>query len=119
MNNIAPVNYNSLASFKKNNAKQPKQTQTLSQKIEANNDIVLAHSPLTIGLMNAACWSITGFIFDRLISKLFKTPTNPKISIALNGAIGAGFGIYSYCQAAKLQKAAKANPAETPQTPKT
>ncbi len=116
MNNIAPVNYNSFASFKNNSANQPKQT--LSQKIEANNDIVLAHSPLTIGLMNAACWSVTGFIFDRLISKLFKTPTNPKISIALNGAIGAGFGIYSYCQAAKLQKAAKANPAEASQSPK-
>lgn len=106
MNNIAPTNYNSLTSFKNNVApQQPKKT--LSQKIEDNNDIVLAHSPLTIGLMNAVCWSVTGFIFDRLIGKIFKTNSSPKISLGINGALGVIMGGYSYFQADKLQKAAK------------
>lgn len=103
MNNISPVNYNSPASFKNNVApQQPKKT--LAEKIDANNEKVLKYPPAVIGLMNAFCWTTVGLAFDKMCSKLFKTNTSGKISLWVNGLLGAGMGVYSYFQAKKLQK---------------
>ena len=57
--------------------------------------------------MNAFCWTTVGLAFDKLCSKIFKTNSSGKISLGINGLLGAGMGIYSYCQAKKLQKNAK------------
>lgn len=103
MNNISSVGYNSFASFKNNSVVQaPKKT--FAEKIEANNEKVLKYPPVVIGLMNAFCWTTVGLAFDKICSKLFKTNTSGKISLGVNGLFGVGMGIYSYCQAKKLQK---------------
>lgn len=111
MNNISSISYNNLASFKNNTAqKQP--PKTFAQKIEDNNEKVLQYPPVVIGLMNAFCWTTVGMAFDKLYSKIFKTNTGGKVSLCINGLLGAGMGIYSYCQANKLQKQAKTQPAK-------
>ena len=107
MNNISSVNYNTLANFRSTST--PKQPQkTLAQKIEANNEKVLTYPPAVIGLMNAVCWTSVGLAFDKMCSKLFKTNSSTKVSLAVNGIVGAAMGLYAYNQANKLQKAAKA-----------
>ena len=106
MKSISPANYNNLASFRNNNTLQQPQ-KTFAQKIEANNDKVLQYPPIVIGLMNAFCWTTVGLAFDKLCSKVFKMNSSGKISIFVNGLLGIGMGIYSYCQANKLQKNAK------------
>ncbi len=107
MNNISSVGYSTLASFK-NNATPQAPKKTFAEKIEANNEKVLKYPPAVIGLMNAFCWTTVGLAFDKICAKVFKTNSNGKISLAVNGLVGAAMGIYTYIQANKLQKADKA-----------
>jgi hypothetical protein len=109
--NLSPVSCNNVYSFKANQTEAP-QKKSFAQKIEANNQKVLTYPPAVIGVMNAVCWAAVGATFDKLCSKLFKTNTNPKTSLAVNSIIGLGMGTYAYLQANKLQKACKADSAQ-------
>ena len=56
----------------------------------------LNYSPLTIGVLNGACWVGVGMLIDKLMSKFYKKPINSKVSLAIQSALGLYMGYQAY-----------------------
>jgi len=65
----------------------------------------LNYSPVTVGILNGLCWGTVGMGIDMLISKLFKSKSNSKTSLIINGVFGAAMGVYAYHVAKREAKA--------------
>ena len=63
-----------------------------------------AYPPAVVGIVNGLCWGTVGYAFDKGCAKLFGYKSNNKTSLAVNGIIGTGMGIYSYIQTKKIQR---------------
>ena len=56
----------------------------------------LNYSPAAIGAINGLCWASVGMVMEKLVSKIFKTPKNTKLGLAVSGAFGLIMGINAY-----------------------
>ena len=73
----------------------------VKRKAEPCNDGIPTYSPAVVGVVNGLCWGTVGYAFDKVCSKLLGYKSSNKVSLPVNGIIGAGMGIYSYVQAKK------------------
>ncbi|MCM1265133.1 MAG: hypothetical protein NC200_02950 [Candidatus Gastranaerophilales bacterium] len=113
--NITPVSYRNV-SMRSNNTQETQSAQPskTEQKLNDLKDTLEKKevSPAASGLVNGIIWGGSGFVFDRILTKMFKMGTSLKTSACINGIIGLGMGIYGYAQAKKAKKAQKAENAQ-------
>ena len=74
-----------------------------SIKTENNDSGVPSYPPVVVGVVNGLCWGMVGYAFDKVCSKLFGYKSSNRMSLAINGIIGSGMGIYSFIQAKKCK----------------
>lgn len=111
---ISPVSFRA-SSQTQTKTKQPeKKEETLKELFEKEGIEIPEPKPLQVGIGNFLVWSVSGFVFDRLLNKipnqLFKTST--KQALLINGGIGLGAGCLGYFKSKKAEKNKTSNDIE-------
>ena len=99
--NIAPVSFNAKIGTPAHFSEGRPVMKSNSEKRDVKTNGIPAYPPAVVGIANGLCWGTVGYAFDKICSKLFGYKSSNKMSLSINGIIGAGMGIYSYVQVKK------------------